>query len=806
MGNEYSKELNLAAELRSACDKHGKENDIKKSAAIFYEFGLLYRNKSPDKISLIRSAVFFNAALIREPHNARAMQDLKELCEHVLNLAGADKQDLIKLSLKTKTEVDEMRKETESKLTKLKLIPVGLPTPHLEQLKAQKIAIIRNLQTNVTDSFVCIMNNVSKECIKLMGTPPCLYAVVGMGSLARKEVTPYSDFEHVIILEEGVQSKPNYQDILKYFRWFTVIFQIIIINLKETIIPSVAIPLLNNPNISGGDWFFDCHTRRGISFDGMMLHACKFPLGRFRKTASKPFTTELIKPVSEMAKYLQSDEDIRNGYHLADILTRTSFISGHESVYDQFERLVQQVLDCNFETNVFEILSQLHQDLNTYDAAKSIDSLGVVVNWNVKRVIYRSATLFVSAAGRLNLIKKCSCFEIVDELLIQRKIRKEVSEKLCFAIAVACETRLKAYMSKFGQDDLVGCRRFNIQDNNIVRQICELIGEQSFGEYYITALMFQLIMRSSAFYYDAIVDVDPIIKFQIFSYLDLHELVLAEWQRYAQDKDFSVNVLVCYYVAWTNMRIGRFENALEIYNKIEKSFAAFPDIDRKMFIRRKANCLCETGRHEEGLVYIKRHMSMFESPTNCIDYHAMGYLLALQGDCERHIGHLDNAVNSYNLALTNVNFSKSYYKNNLQAKCFYFLAACEAALEKPAEALENAKKALLICNGSHIEISLECKCCRLVGDCYMRLMQPQVALQYFEKELTLFADQKDRKPELSCCDLSPLRVRIQHATAQIQSTAQLGEAKELQPPSAKPLQNFNLHIRAFKDVLNLNSK
>jgi len=79
----------------------------------------------------------------------------------------------------------------------------------------------------------------------------------------------------------------------------------------------------------------------------MMPHACKFPLGRTQPTASKPFTTELIKPVSEMTKFLQRGEDVKNGYHLADILTRTCFVSGYESVYKEFERVSKSVLTLN---------------------------------------------------------------------------------------------------------------------------------------------------------------------------------------------------------------------------------------------------------------------------------------------------------------------------------------------------------------------------------------------------------------------------------------------------------------------------
>ena len=57
-----------------------------------------------------------------------------------------------------------------------------------------------------------------------------------------------------------------------------------------------------------------------------MLHACKFPLGRAKHTNSKLFTTVLIKPASEMLKYLSSEENLKNVYHLSDILTSTCFV------------------------------------------------------------------------------------------------------------------------------------------------------------------------------------------------------------------------------------------------------------------------------------------------------------------------------------------------------------------------------------------------------------------------------------------------------------------------------------------------
>ena len=81
-----AKENELSKKLRSFCDDDGGEKDscVEASGQVFNELGLLYKTKSPDKISLIQSAALLNAAIVRQPSNAKFHEDLKELCRHVL--------------------------------------------------------------------------------------------------------------------------------------------------------------------------------------------------------------------------------------------------------------------------------------------------------------------------------------------------------------------------------------------------------------------------------------------------------------------------------------------------------------------------------------------------------------------------------------------------------------------------------------------------------------------------------------------------------------------------------------------------
>jgi len=291
-------EMKLAKEMKEkCCDKQGKETNPAEAAEIIYKIGLIYKQKSPDQIALIKSAGLFNAAILRDPSNVSQIKyDLNKLCLHILQLANATKQNvnLIEKADDVKVLINKLRQEVEEYLkTNVPKLSNTAPRSKINELNKQKISAIKQINKIISKNYKRVMSELSQFCEDVLGEPPCDYAVVGMGSLAREEITPYSDFEHVILL----CNQNNYESCLEYFRWFTVIFHIIVLNFQETIIPSLHIYSLNSEESCLGNWYYDAITPRGISFDGMMPHATKYPLGRQEHTKNKPFTTELIKPV-----------------------------------------------------------------------------------------------------------------------------------------------------------------------------------------------------------------------------------------------------------------------------------------------------------------------------------------------------------------------------------------------------------------------------------------------------------------------------------------------------------------------------
>ena len=312
----------LALKLKDLCHDKGIEIDPVASSEIIHKLGLLYFQNGCNKISLIQSVGLLNSAIARNPKNISIIKrDLSKVSQFIFEQANAKNSttNLIEKANKVKDDVELMRNEVNRRLTFLKTVQKHEKLYSAKSIDQQKtkIKLIKRIQLHITKNYQKLMKDLSKYCKYVMGPPPCKFAVVGMGSLARKEITPYSDFEHIILLETVKNSK-CVKNCLEYFRWYSVIFHVIVLNLQETIIPSLNFEHLNDKTSQLGDWFFETCTS-GISFDGIMVNACKFPLGRTQPTENKPWTTELIKPVDEMLEYLSDDVSLKQGYHLSDI-------------------------------------------------------------------------------------------------------------------------------------------------------------------------------------------------------------------------------------------------------------------------------------------------------------------------------------------------------------------------------------------------------------------------------------------------------------------------------------------------------
>ena len=486
--DDVEEEFRLAQRLKNlCCDASGTETNPKKAAEIVHQIGVIYRKRSPDKIALLKSAGLFNAAIVRNPSNVASIKsDLAEICQHVLQIANAKNQnvDLLKKAEQVKALAEDLRTTTDAFLNKnMSHEPISPLSNDFQKHMSRNISASRKINRTIADKYKQIMADTSQFCENVMGKPPCEYAIAGMGSLARAEITPYSDFEHIILLYDT----DNYKCHLEYFRWFSVIFHVIILNLRETIIPSLNVNSLNDKNCRLGDWYYDAKTPRGISFDGFMQHACKFPLGRTQHTKLKPFKTELIKPVSKMLEYLSSEADLKNGYHLADILTKTCFVFGNKDIFDQFANSVQNHLNKQSKTEIINhIQQQVKSDLDKFSTRFCLSKLSLQSKINIKQFVYRSTTIFISALARLYKISATSSFDIIDIMEQNNKVSQSIATKLQYAVAIASEIRLRVYIKRKGQDDA-----FDLNENEGIEAFLKIVGVTTTINYFQIAYCLQ---------------------------------------------------------------------------------------------------------------------------------------------------------------------------------------------------------------------------------------------------------------------------------------------------------------------------
>jgi hypothetical protein len=170
---------------------------------------------------------------------------------------------------------------------------------------------VHDLFRDIQDMYTRLVSMLVNECEGRLGQPPCDYAIIALDSVTRMEATPFSDLEFAILY-----SDPSIGDKINYFRVLTHFLHLKVINLGETILPSLGIEQLNDFQTSetDGSWFYDSATPRGISFDGAMPWASKTPLGRMA-TKYKP-ALELIRTPEQMAELQGEETAVKEGYHL----------------------------------------------------------------------------------------------------------------------------------------------------------------------------------------------------------------------------------------------------------------------------------------------------------------------------------------------------------------------------------------------------------------------------------------------------------------------------------------------------------
>ncbi|CAK8682113.1 unnamed protein product [Clavelina lepadiformis] len=632
-----------------------RKRDLTKSATILHKLGLIYNEKVLDfywkfnfalavlrlvgrwrssslihnalpclltsmRYALIRSAALMNAAIVRKPSNVvKIRKDLDKLYRLGLKLARAKSTDnevnRIVKSVSEKLRI--LRTQTDQNLKELQPMPENVSEEEAFKRQKHKIKVVKHLQVLITNYYTEIMKWVSSQCVEIMGKPPCRYAVVGMGSLARKEITPYSDFEHMILLEDKILEKVNsnsdeIRHVLEYFRWFSVIFYLVILGLGETPVYNVRISSLNNNKLKKYCWFYDDYTPSGISFDSMALYASHFPLGRQEKTQNKPWTTELIKPVKLMVEYLDTDVDLKDGYHLANVLSNTCYVSGDRSIYENFVKLSRNKMAAWSKTGNEIFKKQLEEDFRNFDILESISYTMSTIRptFNIKQLLFRSSTLFISALGRIKLthIDENSPFEVIERLVNCKVLTHEAGHELAYAASISCEVRLRLYSQNKCQDDSLNNLFDRLRKPTPDRsEILKTMGEETFVDYVVIVCRLQEMIQTETWKYELMKDSSD-VRLLAADALNLRHKVLRlseSMLNSSKRDDLSMNAEITY--CRQLIYFNRYEEALRC---AEEAFLAADDSEAKLKLAATAlECSNFFGRRNDDIfLYLRNHL------------------------------------------------------------------------------------------------------------------------------------------------------------------------------------------------------
>jgi tetratricopeptide (TPR) repeat protein len=304
--------------------------------------------------------------------------------------------------------------------------------------------VVQGIHKEIAASIRSFVETLANQVFDSLGPPPCEYAILHFGSGAREEITLHSDLEFGIFIKEDTAENRQ------YFKNFTSLLHLKVVNLGETILPAL--------NISGlrGIAFFDAITPRGFAFDGEGAEGkgCKTPFGN-RKTF------ELIQTPQKMAQYIGKNDNGEWWYEkepqLPMELLTFSHLMGSSDLSEAYRQAVDEVLEmpCQADLSLRDYLSKQHladPDFLSFSCMKDLGNQkkeGML--FKVKQDLYRFPQLAIDRLALFHGIQDSNTFERIEKLHQKGALNRDTANSLTQWISIVMQMRLKTYIDQGAQ-------------------------------------------------------------------------------------------------------------------------------------------------------------------------------------------------------------------------------------------------------------------------------------------------------------------------------------------------------------------
>ena len=398
----------------------------------------------PMQYSVFQAHTLYNAAKTREPDEEKwivhAFAVQLEYWKGTANMICSKQTDITDaLQVELQTIRTEMHVGIQALINDLEQCKVETNIKFMQNFGAA----VEAMSSDCSRQLIGLVEKIMSYSVKMLNDPPpCPFAAVALGSLARGEATPFSDLKYLFLIESKTA------ETMKYFERLAVTSYFLIGSLGETKLSYMDIDELKG-------WFDDRSTN-GLKIDGLTTGAGNIPTGNgktegyqlivtpdilmqhYKNVLANPDPTEsACGDITAMLAFTQ----LIYSYQGGEVLL-TQFTDRKKSVTLNSERLAADK-------------EMLRSDMAKFHFEPSSGLVGRGFTINVKRELYRFPSILLYDLSIIFRKMETSSWESLKKLEQEEILTSAAHNSLKFLLACACFIRLAKYLHHGSHDDRV---------------------------------------------------------------------------------------------------------------------------------------------------------------------------------------------------------------------------------------------------------------------------------------------------------------------------------------------------------------